>query len=429
MPVLLFKYSMLIEYRDFLTKEHQAHITFVLASAVSVYLDSVETSWCIANQDRISVKFRGFVDSILSVSCIQSRVSQPADELNRREGFDPTNAFVVADSIADIAADIFNQLKVTIDDEYREGLGHELDNNADVCDVEREDEEIASNGTSTMAVRLNSPGLDSITFESESEEEMETIFNDKSNQGEPHNGDTMMSVDDSDKENRPVFRFAIESDEEDEDMAIDTAGDQELGFSMATDQPIAKDTAAFACTGLGEEKNEHVDAANLEDSNKIKKSSNASWAMGLDEGVEADKEGDNFQQANGTAMDKGKGPQKGKGPRKGPKSTIDPFNNALYSVVMGENSSWPPKYYKCKIEGCASQGKEGAWRSLRAHFEHRHAEQWKEATGCEAKEHKCPVAGCSYTTKRPIYIPRHLKSKHPGYKAAPAKNGRKNKRS
>lgn len=428
MPVLLFKYSILIKYRDFLTKEHQAHITFVLASAVSVYLDSVETSWCIANQDRISVKFRGFVDSILSVSCTQSRVSQPADELNRREGFDPTNAFVVADSIADIAADIFNKLKVTIDDEYQEGPDHELNNDADICGDEREDDEIASNGTSTMAVRLNSPGADSMTFESESEEEIETIINDENNQGDAQNVDTMMIEAESDKENRPVFRFAIESDE-DEDMADETpadedmaAGDQERGVRMAIDQPITKDTPAAAWTGLGEEEDEDFQAINLEGGNKTKKSSNTSQAMELDEGIEAKKEGDKVQQVNGTAI------KKGKGPRKGPKSTIDHFNNPLYSVVMGENSSWPPKHYKCKIEGCESQGKEGAWRSLRAHFEHRHAEQWKEATGCEAKEQKCPVPGCSYTTKRPIYIPRHLKSHHPGYKAAPAKNGRKNKR-
>ena len=105
---------------------------------------------------------------------------------------------------------------------------------------------------------------------------------------------------------------------------------------------------------------------------------------------------------------------------------MDHFNNDLYSVVMGENNTnWPPAFYKCKIEGCGTQG---AWRARQVHFEIKHAEEWKEATGREAKWLECPVETCDYQTTRSTYMARHKKNSHPEYSASNSKNPKKCKK-
>lgn len=193
---------------------------------------------------------------------------------------------------------------------------------------------------------------------------------------------------------------------------------------MAMD--ITNDTPAAAFSGL-EEENENIHAVDFQGSNEMGESSTTSQAMEV-EAMQVDgqddehEEADDEQQAQGAAMKKGKNPRQSRGP----KIDIDPNNNPLYSMVMAEDkdkSKGLTKHYKCKLAGCGFQG---AWNARKVHFETRHEEEWKDATGLEPTVYKC--SACEYTTKRSTYIGRHEKKEHPELVATKAKKGKKAKK-
>lgn len=208
----------------------------------------------------------------------------------------------------------------------------------------------------------------------------------------------------------------------DEYMAINTAGDQRMAMNIAIDEYMANDTAGAASAGL-EEEDEGVEAVDFEGDGQVDDSSTAlHHAMEFAAGQKGNKHGDGVQQAQGTPTKKGKGTQQG------PRGKVDPRNNDLYIAVMDEEDpTWPPKFYKCKIVGCEFQG---AWSAKQVHFEIKHPKEWKDATGCEAKVHRCPLDDCEFETTRSNYIARHLKSKHPKSEEAKAlsKKGKKSKK-
>lgn len=426
-------------------------------------------------------------------------VPSDSDHSNREDAFSRVSAFVIADNIADFSADVFNQIKLIIDDYSDSGSDNESDNKSDNKshngahgftfaseDGENDpfdaggDEE-ASNGTSAMAVRLSSPGTDSIAFESD--EEMEADTNDENLQGDTQTGHPITIEDEVDMDNRFHFSTPAALNEGDEDMADSTPvqedmgneslfspgpgsdkgdqdmadiifidedmvdddlsyqnfgdlplfgislGDQHMGndplFSSPTlfdqgDQYMADDTPTAALAGL-EEEDEGIDAANFGGGNQVDGSSSALHNM---QSIEDHEEEDDAQEVQDTPSTKDKSPQKG------PRGKINHRNNHLYSGVMEdeENPTWPPKFYLCKLEGCGFQG---AWNAKQVHFEIKHPKEWKEATGCEAKVYQCPVEDCDYKTVRSNYIARHLKSVHPGSEEARealSKKGKKSKK-
>lgn len=397
-------------------------------------------------------------------------VPSDSDHSNREDAFSRVSAFVIADNIADFSADVFNQIKLIIDDYSDSGSDNESDNKSDNKshngahgftfaseDGENDpfdaggDEE-ASNGTSAMAVRLSSPGTDSIAFESD--EEMEADTNDENLQGDTQTGHPITIEDEVDMDNRFHFSTPAALNEGDQDMAdiifIDEdmvdddlsyqnfgdlplfgipAGDQHMGndplFSSPAlfdqgDQYMADDTPTAALAGL-EEEDEGIDAPNFGGSNQVDGSSSALHTMQFNEDNE---EGDDAQEVEGTPI------KKDKSPKKTPRGKIDHRNNHLYSGVMEDedNPTWPPKFYLCKLEGCGFQG---SWNAKQVHFEIKHPMEWKEATGCEAKVYQCPVEDCDYKTVRSNYIARHLKSVHPDSqeaREAQSKKGRKSKK-
>lgn len=190
-----------------------------------------------------------------------------------------------------------------------------------------------------------------------------------------------------------------------EGMAMDTAHNQGMAMNVAIEDYAANDTSAAAMAGFQDE-DEHNDAADFEGGSEMDVSSAALHAMEFAGGHKGYHGGAGAPQAQDTPTKKGKGAQQG------PRGKIDPRDNNLYSAVMDKNNptAWPPKLYKCKLVGCGFQG---SWNAKQVHFEIKHPEEWKEATGCEAKVHECPVDGCEYTTTRSNYIGRHVKSKHP----------------
>ncbi|KAG6355404.1 hypothetical protein INS49_003366 [Diaporthe citri] len=455
----------------YLTEDQQDEVLHTVAELVAVYLVSLERRWCIANPDRLSIRFRGLVESIL------------------QDAFSNVGAFVIADNVADFSADVFNQIKLIIDDHSDTGSDNESDNGAHAFTFESEDDENdpfdaggdeeASTGTSAMAVRLCSPGTDSVTFESD--QEMDSDTNDENDQDEAETGDPITTEDEVDMDNGfhfstparsdegdenmadytltvegmayatpiqesmgndPLFSSVAGSDKGDEDMADNTLFDEDMEdndlsykdmenyplFSSPCrsdqrDEDMANDTPTASSAGL-EDEVEDNDAADSEGGDEMDVSSAALHAMEFASGHKGYEgrydEGYDAHQAQGSATEKGKSPQKG------PRGKIDPLNNDLYSAIMDDddNTTWPPKFYKCKLKGCGFQG---AWNAKQAHFEIKHAEEWKRATGCEAKVHECPVDDCDYTTPRYNYIARHLKSKHPEYEAAHGKKGKKSK--
>lgn len=351
-----------------------------------------------------------------------------------------------------------------------------------------------------MAVRLYSPGPDSVTFESD--EEMVFDANDENFQGEAQAGYLMTTDDQLYMDNRYYFSTPARSDEGDENMADDTltvedmaystpvqegmdnnpfffsvAGsdmeDQDMedhtfadgdvaeddlsyqdtendsGFSsparseqrdedMANDphvdedatnetppaEDVADDTPTASLAEL-EEEDEDNDAANSECDNELYVSPNPFHAMEFANGHMGYEDGCDAEPVQLSVTNKEKTPQKDKSPQKGPRGMIDPYNNDLFFVVMGKNNTtWPPMFYKCKIEGCEFQG---AWNAKQAHFEIKHPEEWFEVTGCEAKVHECPVDDCDYTTTRSNYVDRHLKKMHPEYEKVKRKKGKKSK--
>lgn len=446
--------------------------------------------------------------------------------MNRQDAFSRVGAFVIADNLADISADVFNQIKLIIDDHSDSGSDNESDNGAHAFTVDTEDDENdppdaeyneeASNGNSAMAVRLSSPGTDSIAFESD--EEMESDTNDENVQGEFQTGDPITTEDEAGMEddfhfstptgaayeghedtavdtlidedmadntpilmgmdNKPFFPSLAGSDKGDQDMAdntyfdggwednddlfgddmghysqfyfpagnedmvsyphagyntinntpaaegmaMDTARDQGMAMNIAIEDYMANDTSAAAMAGLQDEDDDN-DAANFEGGSEMDVSSAALHAMEFVGGHNGYDEGAGVQQAQDTPTKKGKGAQQG------PRGKIDPRNNNLYAAILDEKNptAWPPKFYKCKIVGCEFQG---SWYAKQVHFEVKHPKEWKEATGCEAKVHECPVDGCEYTTTRSNYISRHVKSKHPDSEEAKAlsQKGKKSKK-
>lgn len=349
-----------------------------------------------------------------------------------------------------------------------------------------------------MAVRLQSPGTDSIAFESD--EEMVSNTYDENVQSDAQAGDPIAIGDEVDMDNRLHFSTPAGSDEGDEnmaedtlvdedmteniltqegmgndplfssmagshkgdkymadstffdggmedndldlfgddighyspfsfpmrdtDMAINIAGDQRMAMNIAIDEYMANDTAGAASAGL-EEEDEDVEAVDFEGDGHFDDSSTAlHHAMEFAGGRKGYKKADGAlaQQAQGTPTKKGKGVQKG------PRGKIDPRHNDLYSAIMDEEDpTWPPKFYKCKIVGCEFQG---AWSAKQVHFEIKHPKEWKDATGCEAKVHRCPLDDCEFETTRSNYVARHLKSKHPESEEAKAlsKKGKKGKK-
>lgn len=323
----------------------------------------------------------------------QIDVPSASDNFYRQDSFSRVDAFVIADNIADFSADVFNQIKLIIDECFDDGSDNE--NGTDTFTVQSEDgenspsdpelDDEASHGTSVMAVRLYSPGTDSMYFESEEEMEFDT------------NGQNVPNV----------AEFAASVSIEDEDMADNTIVPEDMG-----NDPLFSSPAAYAQGDEYMVGDAHFDDVDFDGGNQIDYSPATSQAMefGDDQQLEELQEGMDEDPVQVTPSNKGKGPQQS------PRIAIDHFNNDLYSVVMGENNpNWPPAFYKCKIEGCGTQG---AWRAKQVHFEIQHAAQWKEATGREAKQFQCPVETCDYETPRSNYIARHIKSRHPEYQAS-----------
>lgn len=319
-------------------------------------------------------------------------VPDTSDNLFRQDNFNRVDAFVIADNIGDFSADVFNQIKLIIDEGFDSGSDNEnttkpfiIQNGDDEnhpSDSELDEE--ASHGTSVMAVRLYSPGTDSMYFESE--EEMEFT-----------NGQNVPNT----------TEFAAPISIEDEDMADNTLVPEDMGNGLLFSSPAAYSQGDNYMVG-----DAHFDDVDFEGGNQLDYSPATFQAMefGDNQQLEELQEGMDEEPVQGAARKKSKGPQQN------PKIAIDHFNNDLYSVVMGENNTnWPPAFYKCKIEGCGTQG---AWRARQVHFEIQHAAQWKEATGREAKQFQCPVHTCDYETPRSNYIPRHIKSRHPDYQAS-----------
>lgn len=317
-------------------------------------------------------------------------VPSTSDDFYRQDNFNRVDAFVIADNIGDFSADVFNQIKLIIDERFDSGSDNE--NTTKPFKVQNGDDEnhpsdseldeAASNGTSVMAVRLYSPGTDSMYFESEEEMDFDT------------NGQNVPNV----------REFTAPTSIEDEDMAENTLVPEDMGNDPLFSSPATHAQGDEYMVG-----DAHFDDADFEGGNEIEYSPATFQAMEFGDDQQDAQKGMDEEAVQGAASRKGKGPQQN------PKIAIDHFNNDLYSVVMGENNTnWPPAFYKCKIEGCGTQG---AWRARQVHFEIQHAAQWKEATGREAKQFQCPVQTCDYETPRSNYIPRHIKSRHPEYQA------------
>lgn len=343
----------------------------------------------------------GFVD-LLNQSCKPHSpnldVTSRSDNFYRQRSFNRVDAFVIADNIGDFSADVFNQLKLIVGEGF--DSGSENENSTSPSNFQHEEDgknpseseldEEASHGTSVMAVRLNSPGTDSLYFESEEEMEFDI--------------------------NKPNFQNAAELGEyiiiEDEDV-VDISHFQE----NMSNAPLFSSPAGSAQDYDYMDHDPHFGDFDFEGSSQIDESLATLQAMEFDDDqqeLQGEMDQDPVQD---TASKKGKGPQQS------PRIEIDHHNNNLYDVVMGENNSkWPPESYKCKIEGCGFQG---AWRARQVHFEIKHAKEWKEATGRDVKQLICGVEGCDYKTTRSTYMVRHRKNSHPEYRAANSKNQKK----
>lgn len=53
------------KYSKYLTEDKQDEVLHGVAELVAVYLVTLERRWCIANPDRLSIRFRGLIESIL----------------------------------------------------------------------------------------------------------------------------------------------------------------------------------------------------------------------------------------------------------------------------------------------------------------------------------------------------------------------------
>lgn len=318
-------------------------------------------------------------------------VSSTSDNTYRQDSFNRVDAFVIADNIGDFSADVFNQIKLIIDEGFDSASDNEnttnpfnvQNGNDENHPSDSELDEEASHGTSVMAVRLYSPGTDSMYFESEEEMDFDT------------NGQNVPKV----------ARLTDPISIEDENMEDNTLVQEDMGNDRLFSSPAAYAQGDEYMVG-----DAHFDDVGFEGGNRMDYPPATFQAMELGDDQQDAQKGMDEEAVQGAASRKGKGPQQN------PKIAIDHFNNDLYSVVMGENNTnWPPAFYKCKIEGCGTQG---AWRARQVHFEIQHAAQWKEATGREAKQFQCPVETCDYETPRSNYIPRHIKSRHPDYQAS-----------
>lgn len=328
-------------------------------------------------------------------------VRSRSNDLYRQQSFNRVDAFVIAGNIGDFSADVFNQLKLIIGEGF--DSGSDDDNTTDPFNIQNGDDENhpsdsefddeASHGTSIMAVRLYSPGTDSMYFESEEEMEFDT------------NGQNVQIA----------AELGGPAIIEDDDMADMTVAQEGWGMD-----PLFSSLAAYDQEDEYMVGDAHFDDVDFEQDNQIDESSATFQAMEFGEHQQELQEEMDEEPVQGTASKKGKGPQQN------PKIDIDHFNNDLYDVVMHEtDSSWPPEFYKCKIEDCGFQG---AWRARQVHFEIKHAKEWKEATGREAKWLVCPVEGCDYETTRSTYMARHKKNSHPEYRSSDNKTPKKCKK-
>ncbi|KAI7773162.1 hypothetical protein LA080_011729 [Diaporthe eres] len=223
----------------YLTEDKKDEVLHAVAELVAVYLVSLERRWCIANPDRISIRFRGLIESIL------------------QDAFSRVGAFVIADNLADFSADVFNQIKLIIDDHSDSGSDNESDNGAHAFTVDAEDDENdlsnaeydeeASNGTSAMAVRLSSPGTDSIAFESD--EEMESDTDDENVQGDSLTGDPITTEDEAGMEDRFHFSTPTGPYEGHENIAVDTLFDEDMADTTPTQEGVGNDSLFSSVAG------------------------------------------------------------------------------------------------------------------------------------------------------------------------------------
>lgn len=325
-------------------------------------------------------------------------VPSTSDNFHRQDTFNRVDAFVIADNIGDFSADVFNQIKLIIDEGFDSGSDNENaietfnfqsgDDENNPLDSDLDDE--ASHGTSVVAVRLYSPGTDSMYFESEEEMEFDVKGPNFQNAAELA---APISIDDEDMTDITLLQ---------EDMSND---------------PLFSSPAAYA---QGDEYmfgDAHFDDVDFEGGNRMDDSPATVQTIEFDDDDNELQQGMDEDPIQHTPKNKGKVPQQSR------RIDIDHFNNDLYDVVMHENdSSWPPDSYKCKVGDCGFQG---AWRARQVHFEIKHPEQWKEATGREAKKLICPVENCDYETTRSTYMARHKKNSHPECLASSSKNPKK----
>lgn len=276
-----------------------------------------------------------------------------------------------------------------------------------------------SSGTNAMGVRPTSPGNNAMNSESEDKLGNPIILDDQ----EDMRNLLLSSTAAWDEGNQRMADYTnVGNDTSDkspasEALAFSTAGNMDMAMDIA-EGSITNDNPAGAWAAWKDE-NREVDAIGCEGSNEMDEPLTTVQSMELDGQDDEREDRNEGKQAEGIAMKKGKDAQQGRGG----KIDIDHHNNPLYSVVMDENNpNGRPKYYKCKL-GCGGQG---AWNARQPHFEVKHAKEWKDVTGREAKVLKCPA--CEYTTIRSNYIPRHIKKEHPELDAAQAKKGKKSKK-
>lgn len=273
-----------------------------------------------------------------------------------------------------------------------------------------------------MDVRPTSPGTNTMNSESEDKLGDPIIVEDKGNMRNDRAFSSTAALDEGDQRMADYTNVGDNSTNKspaDEILAFSTAGNMGMAMDIATEGSIANEITASALTASDTE-HQDIDAIGFEDSNEMNEPPTTVRTMELDGQDDEHEDGDDAQQAEDTAVKKGKDAQQSRGG----KIDIDHHNNPLYSEVINENNpNGPPKYYKCKIAGC---GRQGVWNARQPHFEIKHAKEWKDVTGREAKVLKCPA--CEYTTIRSNYIPRHIKKEHPELEAAKAKKGKKSKK-
>ena len=351
-------------------------------------------------------------------------------------------AYVISYNIADFSADVFNDIKVIIDDGSDNGSDDDDDtfsrmNNDDEDDpssfcgdgngtlnfrfdeydlsnsgydendpphAASHEETLSSAGsdehsleTTAMGIRIHSLSTKTIGFESEEGIPVEEVMDSGSDvqciQDEAQNGEHTIIKHDA------LVSFQTEWDE---------ADDEKTANNIFGDEDVAEKDHVDASAGWDDEDNEDTDAHIFDGSNGSNHFSNTSQAPWSGE------EGKDRQKAQRSATRKGKAPQKGS------KGESRFTGNAIFSVIMDKKKpGGPPKFYRCKIASC--NGFQGVWAARQRHFAAKHPDEWEEVMGRPAIVFPCEAEGCDWTTANRSLLAPHIKKHHPGLEATQRK--------